>query len=217
MVGQTRRAGKMGKSLWIGVAAVFILLTCACSLSRTRMVQAHVEETRVGTPIRNVLIIAVINDRQIRTIFEKHVQEWFNAYGVEAVTSSAVLPIDTDTKLEKAAIAEVVGRLGADTVVITHPVGFAESEVFSRDRPRFYYNYYGFYNYAWGYVTWPTIYGENVEFDLETRLYDVKTESLIWAGETQTTNPKTTGQAIGQVVEAVMKELQKNGLLPKRS
>ena len=207
----------MGKYFWMAAAALFILVTVACSLSRTRMVQAHVEETHVGTPINNVLIIAVIDDRQIRTIFEKHVQEWFNAFGVEAVTSSAVLPIDDDPKLEKAAIIEVVDQLGADTVAITRPVGFAESEVFSRERPRFYYNYYGFYNYAWGYVSWPTIYGEDVEFDLETRLYDVKTETLIWAGETKTTNPKTTGEAIGQVVEAVMKELQKNGLLPKRS
>jgi hypothetical protein len=201
----------------MAAAALFILVTVACSLSRTRMVQAHVEETHVGTPIKNVLIIAVIDDRQIRTIFEKHVQEWFNAFGVEAVTSSAVLPIDDDPKLEKAAIIEVVDQLGADTVAITRPVGFAETEVFSRDRPQFYYNYYGFYNYAWGYVSWPTIYGEDVEFDLETRLYDVKTETLIWAGETKTTNPKTTGEAIGQVVEAVMKELEKNGLLPKRS
>jgi hypothetical protein len=201
----------------MAAAALFILVTVACSLSRTRVVQAHVEETHVGTPIKNVLIIAVIEDRQIRTIFEKHVQEWFNAYGVEAVTSSAVLPIDDDPKVERAEIVEVVDQLGADTVAITRPVGFSETEVFSRDRPRFYYNYYGFYNYAWGYVSWPTIYGEDVEFDLETRLYDVKTETLIWAGETKTTNPKTTGEAIGQVVEAVMKELQKNGLLPKRS
>ncbi len=207
----------MGKFFWMAAAALFILVTVACSLSRTRVVQAHVEETHVGTPIKNVLIIAVIEDQQIRTIFEKHVQEWFNAYGVEAVTSSAVLPIDDDPKVERAEIVEVVDQLGADTVAITRPVGFSETEVFSRDRPRFYYNYYGFYNYAWGYVSWPTIYGEDVEFDLETRLYDVKTETLIWAGETKTTNPKTTGEAIGQVVEAVMKELQKNGLLPKRS
>lgn len=207
----------MGKRLSIGVAALFVVLTAACTVSRTRMVQDHVEAARVGTPIKNALIIAVVDDQQVRAIFEKHVKAWFNAYGVAAATSSDVLPMDADTKLDKAAIVDVVDQFGADTVVITRPVGFAESEVFSRDRPRFYYNYYGFYNYAWGYVTWPTIYGEDVEFNLETRLYDVKTESLIWAGETQTTNPKTTGEAIGQVVEAVMQALQKNGLLPKRS
>ena len=48
-------------------------------------------------------------------------------------------------------------------------------------------------------MTWPTIYGERVELNIETRLYDVKTESLIWAGELQLSNPKTTGEAIGQM------------------
>jgi hypothetical protein len=127
-----------------------------------------------------------------------------------------VLPIDVGTKLEKEAIIEVVDKYENDTVLITHLVGMEESEVFSRDRPRYFYNYYGFYNYGLAYVTWPTIYGEKVTFSLETGLYDVKTESLIWAGESQIKNPKTTGEAIGQVVNLVMKELEKNQLLPKK-
>ncbi|MBC2710545.1 MAG: hypothetical protein HGJ94_05975, partial [Desulfosarcina sp.] len=157
----------------------------------------------------------IIEDQEIRAILEKHFMDWLNVKGVEAIISADVLPIDAGTKLEKEAIIEVVDKYENDTILITHLVGMSETEVFSRDRPRYFYNYYGFYNYGWGYVTWPTIYGEKVQFSLETRLYDVKTESLIWAGESQTTNPKTTGEAIGQVVDVVMKDLEKNGLLPK--
>ena len=91
-----------------------------------------------------------------------------------------------------------------------------QSEVFSRGRPQYYFNYYGFYNYALSYVYWPVIYGERVQLSLETRLYDVETKSLIWAGESQTSDPETTGQAIGQIVDVVMTELEKNGLLPKQ-
>jgi hypothetical protein len=46
------------------------------------------------------------------------------------------------------------------------------------------------------------------------RPYDMKTLSLIWAGESETMDPKTIGQAIGQVVSLVMDELNNNGLLP---
>ena len=92
-----------------------------------------------------------------------------------------------------------------------------ETEVFSRGVPEVYRNYYGFYRYSWGYVHWPVITGVNVQFTLETRLYDIGTESLLWAGESRLTNPETTGKAIDQVVEAVMKALEKNGLLPKES
>ena len=98
-----------------------------------------------------------------------------------------------------------------------HLVGLGETEVFSRGVPEVYRNHYGFYRYSWGYVHWPVITGENVQFTIITRLYDIHTESLLWAGESQLTNPETTGKAIGQVVEGVMKALEKNGLLPAKA
>ena len=204
----------------IGMTLLVALFTCAviaCSGSRIQMKPIHLEEKFLGKPIKDVLVIVVVADQEIRAIFEKHFKDWLAHKGVEAIISADVLPIDKDDKLEKEAIVEVVDRYDNDSILITHLAGFEETEVFSRDRPRFYYNYYGFYNYAWGYVTWPTIYGERVQFTLETGLYDVNTESLIWAGELQVINPETTGKAIGQVVDRVIKELDKNGLLPKTS
>ncbi len=195
--------------------ALLALAVVACAGSSIQMTQTHLEKERVGKPIKDVLIIVIVDDQEIRTIFEEHFMDWLAVKGVEAITSADVLPINAGTKLEKEAIIEALHKYENDTLLITHLVGYAETEVFSRDRPRYYNNYYGFYNYAWGYVNWPTIYGERVQFKLETRVYDVKKESLIWAGESRITNPKTTGQAIGQVVDVVMKDLEKNGLLPK--
>lgn len=203
---------KMITTLFIALLALAVV---ACSGSSIQMTQTHLEEDHVGKPIKDVLIIVIIDDQEIRPIFEKHFMDWLNVKGVEAIISADVLPIDAGTKLEKEAIIEVIDKYENDAVLITHLVGYTETEVFSRDRPRYYNSYYGFYNYASGYVYWPTIYGERVQFNLETRAYDAKTESLIWAGESRVKNPKTTGQAIGQVVDVVMRELEKNGLLPK--
>ena len=207
----------MAKGVTVLLMTILALLGGACSGSRVHMVQVHVEENRVNQPIKDVLVIVVLDDQQIRRIFEKHFVDWLAVKGVEAIQSSTVLPVAEGAELKKEDIIEVVDAQANDTILITRLVEFGESEVFSRDRPQFYYNYYGFHNYAWGYVTWPTIYGETVQFNIETRLYDVKSESLIWAGETQLTNPETTGQAIGHVVDAVMQDLEKNGLLPKAS
>ncbi|MEE4113562.1 MAG: hypothetical protein V2I40_12160 [Desulfobacteraceae bacterium] len=187
----------------------------ACSGSSARMIQNHMEETRAGSPVKDVLIIVILDDQKIRAVFEKHFKDWLKVKGVDAITSVDVLPMDVKTKLEKEAIIRVVDKYENDAILITHLVGMEETEVFSRDRPRYFFNYYGFYNYGLAYVTWPTVYGEKVKFSLETALYDVKSESPIWAGESQLNNPKSTGQAIGQVVEMVMKALEKNGLLPK--
>jgi hypothetical protein len=206
---------KMYKFFMVLLITALAFTVVACSGSSTKITQTHLEATQVGRPIKDVLIIAMIEDQTIRAILEKHFVDWLNVKGVEAVASADLLPIDSGTKLEKEAIVAVIDRYENDAILITRLVGYGETEVFSRGRPQFFYNYYGFYNLGLAYVTWPTVYGENVQFNLETGLYDVKTESLIWAGESQIKNPKTTGQAIGQVVEMVMKELEKNGFLPK--
>ena len=203
---------KIETILFIVVLAFTVV---ACSGSSSQMIPTHMEENHVGKPIKDVLIIAIIDNPEIRAIFEKHFKDWLNAKGVEAVTSANVLAVEMGVKLEKEAIIEVVDKYENDAILITRIVGMQETEVFSRDRPQYFFNYYGFYNYGFAYVTWPTIYGEKVTFSLQTGLYDVTTESLIWVGESLVKNPKTTGQAIGLVVEMVMKELEKNGLLPK--
>jgi hypothetical protein len=200
----------MQKMLFAGFAFSLIL---SCSGSSSQLMHQHVEESRLGKPISDVLILVIVEDQEIRRIFEKHFMDWLNVKGVEAIISVDVLPVNEQTKLEKEAIVEVLDQHENDTILITNLVEFGETEVFSRDRPRFNYNYYGFYNYAWGYVYWPTVYGEKVQITLETRLYDVKTESLIWSGESHLKNPETTGKAIGDVVEMVIRDLDKNGLL----
>lgn len=187
-----------------------------CAGSSSRLVQTHMDENRAGRPIRNALIIVVVDDQKIRRIFETYYKDWLHAKGVAAVISVDAFPVAMGTKLDKAAIIAVVGQHASDAILITRIVDLNQTEVFNRSRPRYYSNYYGFYNSTWDYVTWPTEYKENVTLQLETRLYDTQTESLIWAGETALVNPKTAGQAIGQVVEGVMKDLEKNRLLPEK-
>lgn len=201
--------------LLLSVALVCFL--AACTGSSIKLVPTHINESAAGKPIKDALIIVVIDDQEVRAIFEKHFKDWFAVKGVEAIASTDVLPVHEETQLEEATIVEVINKYENDSVLITHLVGFSETEVFSRVVPEVYRNYYGFYRYSWGYAHWPVITGENVQFTLETRLYDIKTESLLWAGESQLTNPETTGKAIGQVVEAVMQALEKNKLLPEAS
>jgi hypothetical protein len=197
--------------------AALALTMAGCSGSSYQMTPVYLEAPAAIKPIEDVLIIVVIDDQEIRAIFEKHFKDWFTYKGIEAITSTEVLPIKKDGELDKETILKVVDKYGHDSILITNLEGYEEEEVFSRDLPRFHGTYYGFYRYAWGYVYWPTIYGENVQFTLETRLYSLKSESLIWAGDSKVVNPGTVGKAIGQVVESVIQELEKNGMLPKPS
>lgn len=208
---QMRRFMQAMMALWL------IVFLIACSGGKTRLIQSHLDDAHADKSIADVLVIAIIQNREVREIFEKYFVQRLKTAGVEAISSVQELPVKEGEELEEGAILKVIDKYGNKTVAITHLVGMDQAEVFSRGRPQYYFNYHGFYNYSLSYVYWPIIYGERVQLSLETRLYDVKTRSLIWAGESRTSDPETTGQAIGQIVDVVIKELEKTGLLPKQN
>ena len=51
---------------------------------------------------------------------------------------------------------------------------------------------------------------------LATNLYDVKTEKLIWSGKSKTFKPDSNRQMFDDVINAVIKDLQKNNIIPKK-
>jgi len=48
---------------------------------------------------------------------------------------------------------------------------------------------------------------------LETNLYDVKTEKLIWSGQSKTWSKDSKYQIINDVIKVVVDDLQKNKLI----
>jgi hypothetical protein len=79
----------------------------------------------------------------------------------------------------------------------------------------YYSDFWSFYSYGW-----TTVYQfggakQDVVLSVETLLYDVKQAKLLWAGVSETTNPKEAQIFITGLVGAVVKELQKQGLIRK--
>ena len=205
---------KMNTTLLVAVLACVLV---SCGGSHFRMKTTHLQKAAANTPIRDTLVIVAVDDHEIRSLFENYFKKRLTAEGVKAIPSIAERSLQEGTKLKKQAIVDVADKHGNDSVLFTRLVGFNDTEAFSRDLPQAYRDLGDFDKYAWGYIHWPTTYSDTVTLTIETRLYDVATESLIWTGESRLTNPETRGKAIGQVVDGVIKELAKNGLLPDQS
>ena len=77
---------------------------------------------------------------------------------------------------------------------------------------------WGYYPYGWG-----SVYGvgsgrtrEESLAVIETLVFSVPANKLLWAGVTETLNPKDAAAAIGDVVDATVREMTKQGLLRGR-
>ncbi|MBW2603501.1 MAG: hypothetical protein JRE28_04180 [Deltaproteobacteria bacterium] len=75
--------------------------------------------------------------------------------------------------------------------------------------------HYGFYHsrYSYSYARDPGYSGTSITVRLETNLYDVKTEKLIWSGKSKTWNKNSKDQIINDVIKVVIDDLQKNKLI----
>ena len=119
-----------------------------------------------------------------------------------------------EKKKKKETILNAVNKFENDAVIITHLIDKEEKETFTRggDAHR---GYYGFYHsrYTYSYARDPGYSSTSKTVRLETNLYDVKTEKLIWSGQSKTFSKDSKDQIINDVIKVVINDLQNNKLI----
>ena len=191
---------------------------CAATLfscGGTELTRTHVDPAFKGKGFSNILVIAVTNQKETRRLFEQEFVAQLTSAGVLASASMDAIPMPSDLKIEKRAIRDVVNRLGNDAVIVTHMVGKEEKDIYTRSSYEglgFYSNYGRIYDYAHD----PGYASTRTTVRLETNLYDVETEKLIWTGQSKTWNADSRTEIIHEVIEAVIRNLQQKNLIMTR-
>lgn len=75
---------------------------------------------------------------------------------------------------------------------------------------------YGFgytWGSAWGYPYDPAYYYGDRIVALETQVYNLHNDKLVWAGRSETTNPKSVAKLTDSVIKHVLKALRNDGVL----
>jgi hypothetical protein len=163
------------------------------------------------------LVIGVAEKNEIRSSFEERFVAKLKAIGVKGVESSAVMA--ADEKIDKETILAAVEKTGVDGVLLTYVVAVKEKEVAS---PGPTYSRVDDYHggsipdlsSAHDYKSEAQYYTTRVKLRLETHLYDAKTEQKVWSARSRTLNPKSDTALMDSVIDALVKDLKKNKLLP---
>ncbi len=71
----------------------------------------------------------------------------------------------------------------------------------------------GYYGYAWGGVYDPTYIRTDTVVSVETLVYSMDQDKLVWGGLSETTNPSKVGDFIRDLTKKVASELKKEGLI----
>jgi hypothetical protein len=76
-----------------------------------------------------------------------------------------------------------------------------------------YYSFAGYWGTAWGYPYDPGYVTQNQIVSMETQIYALATDKLIYAARSETTNPRSVNKLVDSVLRHVMEELQKGNVI----
>jgi hypothetical protein len=155
--------------------------------------------------------MGISQNKGIQRFFEDEFVRQLRERGTDAVAGYTVLPYDE--AMDKNFIAAKTKELSADTVMITRPLGRKTERTYVPGQgyavPGSYHRWGSYYGHAYspGYVV------EDEYVYVETNLFDVATEKLIWSAQSETVLLATDQELIKSFIKTMIAKLSSDKLV----
>lgn len=195
-----------------GMVMFLAVLLSACSTTQLKAVWK--EPSYLARP-QKVMVIAVTREPIYRRIIEDEFTLQFKLRGVEAIASYTALP-DRDQD-DQTAIEKMAKQSGVDSVLITRLVSKRSVRVYYpatiSHRPYYYGKWPDYYREGYEMIS-ALGYSTKYEYVLmETNLYDVKMDNLVWAITTETGVNNLNQTLIKPYIGNIMNMMAEYGLV----
>jgi hypothetical protein len=140
------------------------------------------------------------------------------AHGVEGIAAYNLIPPNESRDKEKAkALFSAAGVVGVVAMrVVGHHQEISSSPSMGYWGAPYYGSFWGgsgYYGHGWADVYDPGYLRTDTILSVETLVYDMKADKLVWAGRSQTTNPSKVETLIKELVAGAANEMKKQGLI----
>jgi hypothetical protein len=205
--------------------ALFALYSCITS--NTTMIGSWANpERQKDKQYHSVYIAALTQNTDAKTVLELALADEVKKRNLHAVKSiDAMLPLFTkENKPSKEEMLKVLKDKNCDAIFIVTLLNVkTESRYVPSTTTSFapypMYNYYGgwynYYGYNYYQVYEPGYYTEDKKFYLESTLFDIDTETILWSGQSKTTNPGSVDDFVRDYVKLVVDDLMAKGVAKK--
>jgi len=187
--------------------ALGIIFLTACS-SSTQVVEQWAD-TEFNGKLKNLLVISLNESADSRQVFEKGFLLELSNRKIQAKASYTLLP-DYES-LDKETVKAAITGSSIDGVIVLRPVKVTKEERHVQAQSEG-TRYDEFYAYVGDYrPTYDSYTTQDTVVHLETNLYAVRGEQLIWTGKTETFNPTDVHVLIAELAEKVIAQILQTG------
>jgi len=161
---------------------------------------------------KKVAAVVISDDDSLRVSGEEALVSELNARNIQGVASYRIAPKE---ELRDAARAKPwFERQQIEGVVAIRPIS---ADVIKTYTPAtwtstYYQSYWGYYNYGWGAAYMPASSSRTTVVVVESLVFNVPKDALLWAAVTQTQDPKNLQAFVADLVKETVTTMQKVGL-----
>ena len=201
------------KNLILATYIFGILAISSCSSTKVTSTWREPNKAISLNKLNKVLVVALFQNETSRRKAEDQMVSYF--YG-KGVASYNYLDKNISTKNENA-IREKIKNDGFDGAVTMRLLDVDKEEVYSRGNismyPSYYRNFSGYYFRNWGYFSDPGYYSTTKTYTVETNVFSIKEDKIIWSGITKTTDPSGVTKMTDEIGKVVFNEMVKEGFI----
>ena len=191
------------------MAALGVVLPAAVKFTST---WKSMDAASVSFAGKKVAALVITQDDSLRVSGEEALVRELDARGMKGVATYRIAPKEELQSAERAKPWFERGEI--EGVVAVRPVSIDSRTRYTPPiwTDPMYSSFWGYYGYSWSYVSIPISGGRDTVVVVENAIYSVPKNALVWAGVSETTNPKDLQKFIADLVKASVNEMQKQGL-----
>jgi len=201
-------------SILIALAGLVVMAGCSTTQFTSTWKAPDARLTRLE-PGAKVGAMVVHPDVSVERAAEDALAAELTKRGLQGIPAYSILGT-TDVR-DETAVRAAFAKAGAVAAVVMRGIG-EETEVDYR-APTYYtvpaYSGFwgGYYGHSWDTVYEPGYLRTSRIVTVETLVYDLKSNKLVWGGRSRTVDPSKLGSFIQEIVDEAVKEMKKDGVI----
>jgi hypothetical protein len=174
-------------------------------------------------PYKKVFVVVLSPNSNANYDLEAQMANTLIARGFKVIRSTDIFPpkFSITKDLTREQLTASITKTGCDAVLILALLdsktveSYNPGTVYAPVNYGYYGSYYGYYNYYYPVVYSPGYYSVDKTFYLETNLYDLASDKLLWSVQSEARNPKDLNSWFKGYSTMLINHLKKKGLNQK--
>jgi hypothetical protein len=181
-------------------------------------------EATANGPYNKVFVVVLSPNSTANYDIEAQMANTLISRGFKVLRSTDIFPpkFSITQDLTREQLTEAIAKRGCDAVLMLSLLDSKEVEsynpgtVYAPVNYGYYGSYYGYYNHYYPQVYSPGYYSVDKTYYLETNLYDLAADKLLWSVQSEARNPKDINTWFKSYSNMLISHLKSKGLNQKK-